>query len=95
MADLQIIWDLEDDPDGNYWHIVVEGHGVTREEVEEVLRNDDADVAASRSTGNPMAFAWTSTGKYITVVYEEVLEDPRLLYPRTAYPVKPPKRRRR
>lgn len=25
MDGLHIIWDLEDDPDGNYWHIVVEG----------------------------------------------------------------------
>ena len=29
---IQFVWDLEDDPEGNYWHIVVEGHGVTREE---------------------------------------------------------------
>jgi hypothetical protein len=29
MDEPVIIWDLEDDPDGNYVHIVVEGHGVT------------------------------------------------------------------
>ena len=37
MGRVAFIWDLEDDPEGNYWHICVEGHGVTREEVEEVL----------------------------------------------------------
>ena len=37
MGRVGFIWDLEDDPEGNYWHICVEGHGVTREEVEEVL----------------------------------------------------------
>ncbi|MCU0705175.1 MAG: hypothetical protein MUF18_14475 [Fimbriiglobus sp.] len=32
----------------------------------------------------------TSTGKYIIVVYELVLDDPRTLYPITAYQVPPP-----
>jgi len=38
MGRVAFIWDLEGDSEGNYWHICVEGHGVTREEVEEVLR---------------------------------------------------------
>jgi len=33
-----VIWDLEDDPDGNYVHIVVE-HGITQDEVWDVVRN--------------------------------------------------------
>jgi hypothetical protein len=33
MGQVAFIWDLEDNPDGNYWHICVEGHGVTWEEV--------------------------------------------------------------
>jgi len=33
-----IAWDVEDDPDGNYQHIVGAGE-VTAEEVEEVLSN--------------------------------------------------------
>lgn len=37
MTRAEFNWDLEDDPEGNYWHICVEGHGVTREEVEEVV----------------------------------------------------------
>ena len=34
MAQVDFIWDLENDPDGNYWHICALGHGVTRDEVE-------------------------------------------------------------
>lgn len=29
MGRMAFIWDLEDDPEGNYWHICVEGHGVS------------------------------------------------------------------
>ena len=29
MDDVQFVWDMEDDPDGNYRHIV-EGHDVTQ-----------------------------------------------------------------
>jgi hypothetical protein len=89
MEDAQIIWDLPDDPDGNYRHIL-DGHDVTIEEIEEVLRNPDNDRTFSRSSGYPMVFGWTTTGKYITVVYEEVLDDPLILRPITAYPVPPP-----
>jgi hypothetical protein len=32
-----IIWDLDDDPDGNVQHCA--GHGITKEEVEEVFQN--------------------------------------------------------
>jgi DNA-binding XRE family transcriptional regulator len=38
LLDIVIIWDDEDDRDGNYWHICIEGHGLTGAEVEEVLR---------------------------------------------------------
>ncbi len=40
MGRAVFIWDLEDDPEGNYWHISVEGHGVSGEEVEEVLEGE-------------------------------------------------------
>jgi hypothetical protein len=95
MVDLQIIWDLEDDPKGNYWHIVVEGHDISQEEVEEILRDPNARVTTSRSSGRPSKYAWTSTGKHILVVFEEVLDDPLIVYPVTAYPTPPPKRKKR
>ncbi len=95
MADVQIVWDLEDDPEGNYWHIVVEGHGVTREEVDEVLRSPSGKAAISRSSGNPITFGWTSTGQYLAVVWEMIQNNPRVVYPITAYPANPPQRKKK
>jgi hypothetical protein len=89
MLEIQIIWDLPDDPDGNYVHIV-EGHDVTAEEVDEVLRDPNAVDAVSRCSGEAALFGWTSTGKYLFVSYELVLDDPRTVYPLTAYAVPPP-----
>jgi uncharacterized DUF497 family protein len=83
-----IIWDLDDDPEGNVQHCAE--HGVTKEEVEEVILNaKDSDI--SRSSGRPVVFGDTSTGRHLMVVYEEV--EPDEVYPVTAYDV--PRRRRR
>src|SRR5436309_12012076 len=95
MALLVFIWDLEDDADGNYWHICVEGHGVTRAEVEEVVNGNYDTATQSRSSGQPEAFGWTSTGKYITVIFELVSDDPLSIYPITAYEVPLPGRSKR
>jgi hypothetical protein len=94
LRDLVIIWDDEDDPDGNYWHICIEGHGLTREEVEEVLRDEESAIEVSRSSGRPVAFGWTSSGQRIAVPFEAMSEDPKIVYPVAAYPV-PPKRTKR
>lgn len=80
---------MENDPDGNYWHIIVEGHGVTQEEVEEVLDNPDSKTTTSKTSGMPITFGWTSTGKHIAVVWERVDEDPVTAYPITAYETRP------
>jgi hypothetical protein len=95
MARLAFIWDIEDDPDGNYWHICVEGHGVTREEVEEVVTGNYETATRSHSSGQPEAFGWTASGKYLTVVFEKVSNDPLAVYPITAYEVPPPSPRKR
>jgi hypothetical protein len=95
MGRVAFIWDLEDDPEENYWHICVEGHGVTQEEVEEVLAGSYATIYRSRSSGQPMAFGWTASGKYLTVVFERVSDDPVTVYPITAYEASPPGPRRR
>jgi hypothetical protein len=42
---IEVIWDLEDDPDGNLYHITE--HGVAPEEVEEVL-NDPGEQHGSQ-----------------------------------------------
>ena len=84
MAFLRIIWDMENDPDGNVRHIAE--HGVTQAEVEEILDNPDG-IEESRSSGRPIAFGETSTGRIIAVVYDRIDKD--TVYPITAYEVEP------
>jgi len=77
-----IIWDLDDDPDGNVQHCAE--HGIRKEEVEEVLQYpSDADL--SWSSGRPVMFGETSAGRHLMVVYETVERD--TVYPITAYEV--------
>jgi uncharacterized DUF497 family protein len=82
MAYIWVVWDLEDDLEGNLHHIAE--HGVTRDEVEQVLRNPIA-VESSRSSGRPIAFGETDTGRLIAAIYEEISDD--TVYPETAYEV--------
>jgi uncharacterized DUF497 family protein len=82
MNYISVIWDLDDDPDGNVQHIAE--HGLTKEEVEEVLQ-DPLEVRTSRSSGRPIAFGETNSGRYIAVVYTEI--DPDTIRPVTAYEV--------
>ena len=90
MTRLDFIWDLEDDREGNYWHICAEGHGITRDEVEEILQEHYPGQATSRSSGRPLVFGWTTTGKYIVVSYEDISGSADTVYPVTAYEVTPP-----
>lgn len=55
MFEPVIIWDLEDDPDGNYIHIVVE-HDITQDEVEDVLAEESNSTVPSDSSGRPITF---------------------------------------
>jgi uncharacterized DUF497 family protein len=82
-----IIWDLDDDPEGNVSHIAE--HGITQEEVEDVLGDPNNDTVASHTSDRPITFGWTRTGKHIAVVWEEAGEDPRMVYPITAYETPP------
>jgi uncharacterized DUF497 family protein len=93
VFDADILWDLEDDPDGNVRHLAE--HGITVDEAESVLNDPRSRSARSRRTGRPQVFGWTHTGKLITVVWEEGNDDPRMVYPVTAYEVPPPQGRRR
>lgn len=77
---LHLIWDLDDDPQGNVQHIAE--HGIAKAEVVEVL-GSPATRDGSRSSGRPVAIGRTSTGRTIFVVYEEIDED--TVYPVTAY----------
>lgn len=85
--DAIIVWDLEDDRDGNVQHL--RDHDVTIEEAEEVLLNPQSSRVSSRSSGRPTAFGWTSTDRHLAVVYEVVDDNPLMLRPVTAYDVPP------
>jgi hypothetical protein len=61
--DPSIIWDDEDDEEGNYHHIVTEGHGITQEEVDEVLREHYSEATTSRTTGNPNLLRLDTNGQ--------------------------------
>jgi hypothetical protein len=94
MFEPVIIWDLEDDPEGNYVHIVVE-HDITQDEVEDVLADESNSTVPSDSSGRPITFGWTSTDRYIAVVWEHVDDNPRTIKPVTAYETRPPGQRRK
>jgi uncharacterized DUF497 family protein len=59
-------------------------HGVTPDEFEEVVCNPEV-VDQSRSSGRPIAFGETSTGRYLVCVYEHL--DETTVLPATAYEV--------
>ena len=82
MKFFQVIWDDDDQPDGNVQHIAE--HGLTIEDVEYVLENPTRE-GISSSTGRPCCFGYTPGGDFIIVVYEQV--DAEAIYPVTAYEV--------
>ena len=84
MGFTHAIWDLDEDLKGNVQHIAE--HDVSKEEVEEILANPSG-IESSRSSGLPIAFGETSTGRLIAVVFELIDED--TAYPVTAYEVEP------
>lgn len=77
-----VFWDLDEDSEGNVFHCAQ--HGVTKEEVEEVFLNA-LDVDISRSTGRPVVFGETKTGRHLMVVFEAI--DKNTVYPITAFDV--------
>ena len=82
MGFRQVCWDLDDDPSGYVQHIAE--HGISKEEVEEVLEHP-AGIERSRSSGLLIAFGETTTGRLIAVVYEDISDDS--VYPVTAYEI--------
>ncbi len=87
MPASSIVWDLDDDPKGNVTHCA--DHGISKDEVEEIFLNA-TDVDISKSTGRPVIFGDTSTGRHLMVVFEEI--DLETVYPITAFEV--PRRQR-
>ncbi len=82
MSYLQILWDEDDNPEGNVRHIAE--HGLTMEDVEFVIENAESE-SVSRSSNHPCVFGYTPSGEHIIVVFEELDDD--IIYPVTAYEV--------
>ena len=89
MAYIEIIWDLDDDADGNVQHILE--HGVSKDEVEEILTSPHSALDTSKSSGEPITFGCTAEGRYLAVVWQHVFDDPLTVYPITAYDVPEPR----
>jgi uncharacterized DUF497 family protein len=81
MPHVELIWIYG--PTGNVQHLAE--HGVTSEEVRDVLTNP-ISTAVSRRTGRPIAFGYTRAGRKLAVIYERV--DRMTVYPMTAFDAK-------
>jgi len=86
MNIFRILWDEPDDPDGNLRHVAE--HGLSIEDVEEVLSNPTSE-GKSNSSGRPCAWGYTLEGIYIIVIYEEIDQDTIRVV--TAYEVAEPR----
>lgn len=83
MPFLSIVWDMDDDPEGNVKHCLE--HGVTKQEVEDVVQDPASGNGVSRSSGMPAIFGNTRSERHLIVVYEVI--DADTIYPITAYDV--------
>jgi len=89
MREAVIDWD-EPDPGSNTAHVAE--HGLTPEEVDFVLVDELTTFDVSTSSGHPIAFGYTGTGRYIAVVFEILnMDDPLVIRPITAYDVPEPR----
>ena len=97
MVEPLVIWDMEDDPDGNVAHIAE--HGLTQNDVEEVVQSRrKSTIPHPRFPDRFLSFGWTESGLHIVVVWEHIDDDPETIKPITAYetpPPKPPTRKKR
>jgi uncharacterized DUF497 family protein len=86
LRDALIDWD---DDGGNTAH--VGEHGLTPEEVESALFDMNTTFDVSDSSGRPLAFGTTDTGRFIVIVFEILNPaDPLVIRPITAYDVPEP-----
>ena len=89
LRDALIDWDEPEDEGSNTAHIAE--HGLTPQEVESALFDENTTFDVSDSSGRPIAFGSTDTGRFIAVVFEVLNpDDPLILRPITAYDVPEP-----
>jgi uncharacterized DUF497 family protein len=86
FEDALIAWDDDDDPRGNVQHI--EHNGVSMDEFEAILIDENSKRGRSRSTGRHTAWGTLPDGREITIVYEVESSNRQLIIrPVTAYEV--------
>ena len=89
LRDASIDWDELNDEGSNTAHIAE--HDLTTEEVESALFDENATFDVSDSSGRPIAFGTTDTGRFIVVVFEVLCPaDPLIIRPITACDVPEP-----
>jgi uncharacterized DUF497 family protein len=89
LRDALIDWDDPDDEGSNTAHLGE--HGLTPEEVESALCDENTTFDVSDSSGRPLAFGTTDTGRFIVIVFEILNPaDPLVIRPITAYDVPEP-----
>jgi uncharacterized DUF497 family protein len=89
LRDALVDWDDPADEGSNTAHIAE--HGLTPEEVEFALFDEHTMFDVSDSSGRPIAFGTTDTGRFIAVVFEVLNPaDPLVIRPITAYEVPEP-----
>lgn len=89
LRDASVDWDDPDEDDGNTNHIA--DNGLTPDEVESALFAIDTSFDTSHSSGRPIAFGTTDSGRFIAVVFEILnVSDPLVIRPITAYDVPEP-----
>jgi hypothetical protein len=89
LRDALIDWDEPQDEGSNTAHIAE--HGLTADEVESALFDEETTFDLSDSSGRPIAFGTTITGRFIGIVFEVLnVADPLIIRPITAYGVAEP-----
>jgi uncharacterized DUF497 family protein len=89
FQDALVDWDEPEEEGSNTAHIAE--RGLTSEEVEFALFDDATTFDVSDSSGRPIAFGTTGTGRFIIVVFEVLNPaDPVIIRPITAYDVPEP-----
>lgn len=89
LRDALVDWDEPEDEGSNTGHIAE--HGLTPEEVEFALFDEKTTFDVSDSSGRPIAFGSTGTGRFSAVLFDVLnLVDPLVVRPITAYDVPEP-----
>ncbi len=77
-----VLWDLDDDPDGNVQHIGIDEIWLSKSDVEHAVEHAEW-LGMSRSTARPILMGPTRDFRRLVVVYEEIGDD--MIYPITAF----------